>query len=365
MSRIIRELDNFQILITEDINETDYQLILMLYQPIIGLHASNLFLTLITEKKLTNRINLDFNHQRLMTLLNIDNIELSLAIENLEDNNLLVTYFCKESNSYIYNLKKPLNAKVFFNNEKLNTKLKEKLNTLNFEKQKFYFLNYEPEITEDYVNITNNKTSKVSVGSFLNEINNNNFSEKEKMLNFKIYNKNNNLMHNKSNLTINTNFKITNNNNLQNAISIMQSNSCEQYISNLTKKPITAKLQKILNTLLLEFNLSSEVINCLIEYVWFKNNKRLEPNYILKIGQTFKENNIDNIEDALTHLKLAYSKSKKSSYHKTNSYEQKVLWSNDIEEETERKDTSESEISKNNIKSKEEIDKIIEEIVNW
>lgn len=369
MQRTINETDTFQLILEENIDATNYQYLFMLYQPIIGINAINLYLTLIQEKNLTNRINLEFNHKRLMLLLDINEIELLQAFQKLETYKLLISYYYSLKSTYIYQLQKPLLPKQFFANPDLENNLTNKLGTLQFERQKYYFLKFQPEITEDFINISHTKEEEISPSRInLQQL----ISKLNKTEGNIIINQSNKIKKShqlRANLQVETQtFNINNKNILNQTLNSIQEKSPEEYLIYLTKEPINNKLKNTLKLLTLNYQLNSEVINCLLEYTWFKNDKRIEPNYILKIAKTFQENKIDNANDALKHLKLAYLKSKKHSFANAKSYHQDVLWTNDqFDFDLNKKNINNKEKEKNEnqiLMSEEEIRKILEEFDN-
>ena len=335
MNRTINDIDIFKLSQSEYINNEDYQILFMLYQPIIGIEAINLYLTLVQEKLLTKRINLDFNHGRIKSLLKISSTQLLVAFQQLESVNLINTYYYSLKSTYIYQLCSPLSADDFFANTHLNSELLKQLGTLNYERQKFYFLKSDIEITENYVNITQQENT-IPQALKLKTVLNNIYTVEEQTSIFRpifsFQNKNQiNVM--KVNLNSNGNTVISKNNSeiINTTLNLMQQKSPEEYLKNLTGKIPTDKLKTTLEILTNNFQLNDAVINCLIEYVWFKNNKRLEPNYIIKIAETFQENKINSINDALSHLKLAYARSKKSQQQQ---FKQESLWSTTTEQLT-------------------------------
>lgn len=327
MNRTINDIDIFKLNQMEHINSEDYQILFMLYQPIIGIEAVNLYLTLVQEKLLTKRINLDFNHGRIKSLLKINSTQLLVAFQQLEAANLINTYYYSLKSTYIYQLCSPLSADDFFANTDLSSQLLKQLGSLNYERQKFYFLKSDIEITENYVNITQQEnTIPQSLTAALNNI----YSVQETTeIPKPIYSFQNKTQSHTMKVNLNTYDReiVTKDNSkiINSTLNLMQQKSPEEYLKTLTGKVlITDKIKTTLTTLSTNFNLNNAVINCLIEYVWFKNNKRLEPNYIIKIAETFQENKIDNINDALRHLKLAYAHSKKNPQQK---FQQESLWS--------------------------------------
>ncbi|MBE4704071.1 DnaD domain protein [Spiroplasma platyhelix] len=369
MQRIIKESDTFQLLVKENIDSQDYQYLFMLYQPIIGIQATNLYLTLLQEKHLTDRINLDFNHKRLMVLLDINSIELLEAFKILEAYQLLVSYYYPSKATYIYHIKKPMNAPNFFADEKLAEKLIAQIGTLQFERQKYYFSKYQPAITQDFINITENEiivnqevqtTNKINLQELMTNLN----KAQAKLPEINpIIKSTSNFAQLKANLETPLTVNINNiaNKDILNQISSMQVKTPEEYLISLTEKPLDTKLKNILHQLTFNYHLNPEVINCLIEYVWFKNNQRIEPNYILKIAKTFNEKAIDNVSDAVNHLKLAFQKGKKNPYS-TKKYQQDVLWTNDNYEFDLKKPKS---TNAENLMSEKEITKILEEFDNF
>lgn len=374
MGRVINEFDTFKLLMQENIDSADSQILFMLYQPLIGPNAIALYLTLVQEKQLTSRINLDFTHERLMLILDIDKIVLLQAFKQLEHYGLLVSYYYSSKSTYIYDLKKPLTANLFFSNEKLKSELMQKIGALQYERQKYYFLKAEPILTPEFIKITSNSETKQfpaihsSLKSILDNFNHNKVNTSSPAFSNKLVKTATNNHHMRANLEKETYNTINHNKTLfSTTLNQMQIQKPEEYLFSLIKAPITDKLKTILQTLTEEYNLTNSVINCLFEYVWFKNNKRLEPNYILKIAKTFQDSEIDNVKDALKHLKLAFSKSKKNSY--TNNYQQNVLWTKeDVKfdfEQTLSLEKTEKKPIKNGTMTPEEIKKILEEIDNY
>lgn len=364
MQRIIKESDTFQLLVKENIDSQDYQYLFMLYQPIIGIQATNLYLTLVQEKHLTDRINLDFNHTRLMLLLDINQVELLAAFKVLEAHQLLASYYYPSKATYIYHIKKPSNANTFFADEKLKNKLITQIGSLQFERQKYYFLKYQPEITEDYINITNeselnnNQTNKINLQQLMTNLNKAQATLPEIKA---IINNDSKFTQLKANLQTPATININHGDNkaILNQISSMQEKTPEEYLAALIKKPLDGKIKNTLNQLTTNYHLNNEVINCLLEYVWFKNDHRIEPNYILKIAKTFVEKEIDNVNDALNHLKLAFQKSKKNPYAPNKKYQQDVLWTNDNYDFNWKKTKN---ATSDNLMSEKEITLILEEI---
>lgn len=364
MPRIINESDTFQLLVKENIDSQDYQYLFMLYQPIIGVRATNLYLTLVQEKHLTDRINLDFTHTRLMLLLDLNQVELLHAFQALEAHQLLSSYHYPSKATYIYHIKKPLNASKFFADEKLAAKLSQQIGSLQFERQKYYFLKYQPEITDDFIDVTteftmqyeDQESNKINLQQLMVNLN----KAQTNIKNVKPFTQpTNNFAQLKANLTTSstTNISYAKNNVI---VSQIAAKTPDAFLIKLTGQAISPKVKQTLQQLSFNYHLNDDVINCLIEYVWFKNH-RIEPNYILKIAKTFSEKDINTVADARQHLTLALQKSKKSSYG-TKKYQQDVLWVNDVYEFDQSKTKN---VIDDNAISEQDITKILEEIDNF
>lgn len=89
-------------------------------------------------------------------------------------------------------------------------------------------------------------------------------------------------------------------------ISEMKTIAAVDYFVLLKEKDLTSQEVEIIRDLLVSYKLTNEVVNCLIEYVWFKNNRRIERNYITKIASTLNSLNINSVEQAMEYLKKAY-----------------------------------------------------------
>lgn len=89
-------------------------------------------------------------------------------------------------------------------------------------------------------------------------------------------------------------------------ITEMKTIAAVDYFTLLKEKELTSQEVEIIRDLIVSYKLTNEVVNCLIEYVWFKNNSRIERNYITKIASTLNALNINCAEQAMEYLKKAY-----------------------------------------------------------
>ncbi len=72
----------------------------------------------------------------------------------------------------------------------------------------------------------------------------------------------------------------------------------------------------LIRDLIINYSLKPGVVNCLIEYVWFKNSRRIERKYCEKIANTFNQLQIDTVDKAMQHLRSAYAKTQKNKIAK-------------------------------------------------
>ena len=99
-------------------------LLFMLYQPIVGSDAINLYLTLVSYLDTQNIASKKWTHHQLMSSTMQDLPKLIYARERLEAIGLLKTFFKKgDLNDFVYELFSPLDAYDFFQNPLLSTTL--------------------------------------------------------------------------------------------------------------------------------------------------------------------------------------------------------------------------------------------------
>lgn len=112
-------LDTFVVINHTMLNDTDRKSLVLLYQPVIGSVATNLYLTLWSFIN-----NDEVNHYDLVNSMQLKLEEICIAREKLEAIGLLKTYYKKgKVNEYIYELYAPLDPYEFINNPVLDTAL--------------------------------------------------------------------------------------------------------------------------------------------------------------------------------------------------------------------------------------------------
>ena len=123
---IVLPADTYILISKSILNDQDRKLITMLYQPIIGSIAANLYFTFWSYLDRYQDNNLEFNHYHLMTNMQLKLDDIIEAREKLEGIGLIKTYIHKSDNSikkYIYEIYSPLNAYEFISSPLLNTLL--------------------------------------------------------------------------------------------------------------------------------------------------------------------------------------------------------------------------------------------------
>lgn len=142
-------------------------------------------------------------------------------------------------------------------------------------------------------------------------------------------------------------------------------------------KVLSTTDKEILKNLLSVIRLNNGVINCLLEYVYFKNNKRMELKYINSIAETLKKLAITKIADAMEYLKTSFKKSQEVknfknaiNFNKTNSkpqfnnyYGKKASWAEEMHKKVQKviKEEYNPDLMKKRLYKDEELD--IDEIL--
>ena len=123
-------------------SDNDRRVLTMLYQPIIGSAAVNLYLTLWSFLDKNEVKSLEWTHHHLMVNMGLKLDYIIEARERLEGIGLLKTYLKKDSvNKFIYELYSPIDGYQFFNNPILSVALYNNLGKIEYEKTLSFFKN--------------------------------------------------------------------------------------------------------------------------------------------------------------------------------------------------------------------------------
>ena len=140
MKEKILPADTFVVVNKTILNDQDRKILTMLYQPIIGINATSLFLSLWSYLDKLELISTEITHHHLMTTMRIRLDDIVEAREKLEAIGLIKTYLKKDNiNNYIYELYSPLSPYEFLNNPILNVSLYNNVGKVEYEKLKEYF----------------------------------------------------------------------------------------------------------------------------------------------------------------------------------------------------------------------------------
>lgn len=132
----------------------DRNILMKLYQPVIGATSINLYLTLWSDLDSLKIISKEYNHHYLMTQMRLKLSDIEESRDKLEAIGLLKTYLKKDTvNTYIYELYSPLSPKEFLDNPILSVTLENNIGKQIFKDIiKFFSL---PKINKsDYEEIT-------------------------------------------------------------------------------------------------------------------------------------------------------------------------------------------------------------------
>ena len=140
IDKTILPADTFSVINKTVMNSSDHKILIMLYQPIIGSNAINLYLTFQNYLDKLEIMSIEWTHHHLMTSMRMKLIDIVEARQKLEGIGLIKTYY-KEGNinNYIYELYSPLSANEFINNPILSISLYNNIGKTEFNKVIEYF----------------------------------------------------------------------------------------------------------------------------------------------------------------------------------------------------------------------------------
>ena len=146
--------DTFIVVNKTILSDKDRNLLMLLYQPIVGSISISLYYTLWSYLDKTEILSNEWTHHHLLRDMMISNTELSESKDKLEAIGLIKTYLKKGNiNNYVYELYSPVSASEFINNPLLNMALFNAVGKLEYERVVSYFK--IPKINlREYVDIT-------------------------------------------------------------------------------------------------------------------------------------------------------------------------------------------------------------------
>lgn len=132
--------DTFIVVNKTSLSDKDRNILVLLYQPIIGSQAISLYYTLWSYLDKSELLSNEWTHHHLLRDMMISNAELTEAKEKLEAIGLIKTYVKKGNiNNYVYELYSPITASEFINNPVLNMSLFNAVGKLEYDRIIGYF----------------------------------------------------------------------------------------------------------------------------------------------------------------------------------------------------------------------------------
>ena len=132
--------DTFIVVNKTSLSDKDRNILMLLYQPIIGSGPISLYYTLWSYLDKTELLSNEWTHHHILRDMMISNQELTESKEKLEAIGLIKTYVKKGNiNNYVYELYSPFTASEFINNPMLNMALFNAVGKLEYERIIGYF----------------------------------------------------------------------------------------------------------------------------------------------------------------------------------------------------------------------------------
>lgn len=156
MKSLVLPADTYIVINKTILSDKDRNLLIMLYQPIIGSNSISLYLTLWSYLDKLELMSSEWTHHHLMSSLKLKLDDIIVAREMLEGIGLVKTYVKEKDNTktYIYELYSPMSAYEFLTNPILSTLLFNNIGKLEYEKTIKYFKRVDIDLN-DYKDITN------------------------------------------------------------------------------------------------------------------------------------------------------------------------------------------------------------------
>ena len=132
--------DTFIVVNKTSLSDKDRNILMLLYQPIIGSGPISLYYTLWSYLDKSELLSNEWTHHHLLRDMMISNSELTESKEKLEAIGLIKSYVKKGNiNNYVYELYSPFSASEFINNPMLNMALFNAVGKLEYERIIGYF----------------------------------------------------------------------------------------------------------------------------------------------------------------------------------------------------------------------------------
>lgn len=120
----ILPVDSYVVINKSILNDSDRKILTMLYQPIIGSLAINLYFSLWSDLNKDEVMSREYTHHHLMTITKLSLEDIVVSRKKLEALGLLRTYYKNGNiNNYVYEMYSPLSVSEFFSNPILSVSL--------------------------------------------------------------------------------------------------------------------------------------------------------------------------------------------------------------------------------------------------
>lgn len=173
--------DSYIVINKSLLNDKDYSVLTMLYQPIIGSMSMSLYFTLWSDLNKTEIMSNEYTHHHLMSVMGLKLDEIVSARGKLEAVGLLKTYFKGgNTNNYVYELYSPMSPSEFLSNPILASSL---LSTIGKKEYQNLITYYKlPKINmDDFENITLHFSDVFMIGENAEDVIGKGIKKKEKI----------------------------------------------------------------------------------------------------------------------------------------------------------------------------------------
>ncbi len=351
----LKENDFFQVSFSFSSSKQYDEALIYCYQPLLGRSALSLYNVLKKEAIQSHETVESLTFDFLIKILGTSLIDCFNGIKILEKQGLLKTYLKNQNsrnllpNIYIFELLEPLDVSCFLTNEPLKTMLISNIGQTNFNILVHKFLNantYENasdiSVPVHKAFVTSNNPSNRSVKNLTNvvlnfikqenivlekgmqndisvAINYFKLSENVVMLLLKKLIKTGKYVERSSFQKLIKEYmlpsKVKNGNEKQTTttekivenwkdakIKEMEFNDCISYFEGLHERKITKQQTEFLVSVIKKHNLSKPILNCIMDFSYFKNNYEWRGNYIKKIASTVAEKGISSATGTMNFL---------------------------------------------------------------
>lgn len=372
----------YKVISRSPISDLDRKTLINLYQPIVGSEACAIYLTLVEESEIMSKLNnLTFENSRLTVILGALDQEIENGFKRLEEIGLLKRTYTKLKNLYVLQIIKPLAANQFFGDVFYDKMLKNHLDEENYEILKFHCQGaHKTTISNDdfdreksaaifgeFFSPSTGEIQKMIGDNSQKMVNNLSLVAKQNLdlgtlqvalaqkgivpscltseiIDFLIDNQPSCSLDDQEivNLLVQTydqNLKKINFNVFkvlfQRELLVIKSATITpsqqkakemnlfesyDYATALLSKEPGFNIKKIIDILSGEYHLSNGVVNCLLDFSYYKNNGKIVGEYLFKIAKTLNKKHISNTLETMSYLKQAvkYScQSSLASFHST------------------------------------------------